>query len=170
MQHAEVIYRPPATADGPAMWRLVRDSGVLDVNSTYCYLLLCQHFAETCCVAEVDDEVVGFVTAYLPPGRPDTLFAWQIGVSPEHRGQGLASRLLTELLRRDVCRCVQFVEATVGPTNHASRALFTALARRLDTKLSEQPYLDTTLFPQGDHEPENLLRIGPFSPYQPNDS
>ena len=151
------------------MWRLVRDSGVLDVNSTYCYLLLCKHFAETCCLATMGDEVVGFVTAYLPPGRPDTLFVWQIGVTLEHRSHGLANRLLKELLQRDVCRCVRFVEATVAPTNHASRALFTALARQLDGNLSEQPYLAPTLFPQGEHEPENLLRIGPFSPYQPND-
>jgi L-2,4-diaminobutyric acid acetyltransferase len=150
------------------MWRLVRESGALDVNSVYCYLLLCKDFSATCCVAEARGGLVGFVTAYLPPGRSDTLFVWQIAVTSELRGQGVAARLLQELLRRRACRDVRFVEATVGPSNHASRALFTALARDLNGSLSEQSCFDASLFPEGGHEPENLLRIGPFSLSQPS--
>jgi L-2,4-diaminobutyric acid acetyltransferase len=163
MQSAEITYRPPAPEDAPAIWRLVRDSGVLDVNSVYCYLLLCKDFADTCAVAERQGAIVGFVTAYIPPGRGDTLFIWQIGVASELRGRGLAGRLLQALLRRAVCRGIRFVEATVGPTNRASRALFTALARDLDAALDEQSCFDASVFAEGDHEPENLLRIGPFS-------
>jgi L-2,4-diaminobutyric acid acetyltransferase len=148
----------------------VRDSGTLDVNSLYCYLLLCKDFPATCCVAEAHGAIAGFVTAYLPPGRGDTLFVWQIGVAAELRGQGVAGRLLQELLRRDVCRGVRFVEATVGPSNHASRALFTALARDMNAALSEQSCFDAKLFPEGNHESENLLRIGPFSLSQPKSS
>ncbi|MGD9000722.1 MAG: diaminobutyrate acetyltransferase [Granulosicoccaceae bacterium] len=163
MQREDINFRPPTIEDGTPIWQLVRDSGVLDVNSTYCYLILCKHFSDTCCVAEVNGEIVGFVTGYLPPGREDTLFIWQVGVSPAMRGHGLATRLLQQLLQRDICHSVRFVEATVGPSNEASRALFASLAKRLDAKLSEQPCFDTTLFPSGDHEPENLLHIGPFA-------
>ena len=168
MESTGTIYRPPTPEDAPAIWRLVRDSGTLDVNSVYCYLLLCKDFAATCAVAEAQGEIVGVVTAYLPPGRGDTLFIWQIGVTPERRGQGLAAGLLQDLLRRDVCRDVRYVEATVGPTNRASRALFTALARDLNATLIEQSCFDATLFPEGNHEPENLLRIGPLSLSQPS--
>lgn len=162
MQHEEISYRKPTIEDGTLIWQLVRDSGTLDLNSTYCYLLLCKHFSETCAVAEANGKIVGFVIAYLLPQRADTLFVWQIGITHTMRGQGLATRLLQELLQRDVCHCVRFVEATVGPTNQASRALFTALAQRLNTELTEQPCFDAALFPHGNHEAENLFRIGPF--------
>ncbi|WP_022950201.1 diaminobutyrate acetyltransferase [Methylohalobius crimeensis] len=167
-ENERIVLRPPKVEDGTAIWRLVRDSGVLDLNSTYCYLLMCKHFADTCAVAEFNGEIVGFVTAYLPPDQQDTLFIWQIGIDASMRGRGLATRLLLELLKRDVCRDIQFVDATVGPSNQASRALFHSLAKRLNTDLSEHPYFEATLFPSTDHEPENLLHIGPFSLSQQN--
>jgi len=159
-----IRYRPPTIEDGIAIRQLVCDAGSLDVNSVYCYLLLCKDFAETCAVAEAHGEILGFVTAYLPPSREHSLFVWQIGVGAAHRGQGLATRLLQELLRRKACRGIRFLEATVGPSNAASRALFTALAERLGAELSEQPCFDAALFPDEKHEPENLIRIGPLQP------
>lgn len=162
MQPGEIIYRPPVIEDGTPIWKLVRDSGVLDLNSVYCYLLLCKDCSETCAVAEAKGEILGFVTAYLPPGRKDSLFIWQIGVSSALRGQGVASRLLQEILQRESCRGVRFLEATIGPSNEASHTLFAALAKRLDAGLSEQPCFDAALFPGESHEPENLIRIGPF--------
>jgi L-2,4-diaminobutyric acid acetyltransferase len=168
--NAQTSYRLPLVEDGTSIWCLVRRSGTLDLNSTYCYLLLCKHFSETCAVAEVNGEIVGFVTAYLPPRHADTLFVWQIGVAAEMRGRGMASRLLEEVLQRKSCRSVRFLEATVGPTNHASRALFTRLAERLDAGLSEQSCFDSALFPGADHEAERLLRIGPFRISQQNET
>jgi L-2,4-diaminobutyric acid acetyltransferase len=102
------------------------------------------------------------VTAYFPPNCADTIFVWQIGITRSMRGQGLATRLLQEVLQRDVCRGVKYLEATVGPANQASRALFTALAKWLKTELNEEPCFDAALFPEENHEAENLLRIGPF--------
>lgn len=167
MQSEEIVYRPPTIEDGTPIWKLVRDSGVLDLNSAYCYLLLCKDYWKTCAVAEAKGETLGFVTAYLPPGREDSLFIWQIGVSSALRGQGVAGRLLRELLQRESCRGVRFLETTIGPSNDASHALFAALAKRLGADLSEQPCFDATLFPGKSHEPENLIRIGPFEAYQP---
>ena len=52
MQREAIVYRPPSVEEGTAVWQLIRDAGVLDLNFTYCYLLLCKHFSETCAVAE----------------------------------------------------------------------------------------------------------------------
>ena len=53
-----VVLRAAEAADGPAIWKLVRDSRVLDLNSLYSYLLICRHFGDTCVVAETSGEDV----------------------------------------------------------------------------------------------------------------
>jgi len=143
------------------MQTLVEASPPLDNNSRYCYLLLCEHFAPTCAVAEADGSVLAFVTAYVPPGQPDTLFVWQVAVAPMLRGQGVARRLIDHVLQRPDLAHVRFVEATVNPSNDASRALFASLAREYGALLSEACMFPEALFPSG-HEQENLLRVGPF--------
>ncbi|MFQ5507924.1 MAG: diaminobutyrate acetyltransferase [Leptospirillia bacterium] len=159
---AALCFREPREADAAAMWRTVRDSGVLDPNSPYCYLLLCRDFASTCAVAEVADEVVGFVTAYVPPNQPDTLFVWQIGVAETFRNNRIATLLLAQLLGREACRGITHIETTITPSNHASRALFEGLARPLGAALTEVPGFGAELFPEAGHEPEIRYRIGPL--------
>jgi len=143
------------------MQALVEASPPLDNNSRYCYLLLCEHFAATCAVAECDGRVQAFMTAYIPPTRPDTLFVWQVAVSLPLRGQGVARRLLEHILQRGHLSDARFVEATVNPSNDASRGLFAALARTCGAPMSETCIFPEALFPAG-HEQENLLRIGPI--------
>jgi L-2,4-diaminobutyric acid acetyltransferase len=161
-QQAPLRLRRPSLADGQALWRTVQQAGTLDLNSSYLYLLLCDAFAETCVLAEQQARLLGFVTAFVRPDRPDCLFVWQLGVVPEARGRGLAKQMLHELLRRPACARLRWIEATVSSSNRASRALFTALARDLGLGLEELPYLSTEHFPaEGGHEAEPLLRLGP---------
>lgn len=154
--------RTPTVKDAPAIWQLVRDTGVLDLNSPYSYVILCHHFADTCLVAEQHGTVVGFVTAYRPPTSPDVIFVWQIGVAKSMQGRRLGFTILTTLLRQDACQEVSYLEATVTPSNAPSQALFRSLARHLDTQCVESPCFAEHLFPTGDHEAEYLFRIGPF--------
>lgn len=168
-----VVLRAAEIADGPAIWKLVRDSRVLDLNSLYSYLLICRHFGDTCVVAEtsgeeVAGEVVGFVTAFKPPADPRVIFVWQVAVDASMRGRGLARRLLEELLAQPACRGVRWLETTVAPTNTASQALFRSLARSLGTRCEVSPYFGEELFAGGDHEPEELHRIGPIPPSSPS--
>lgn len=160
----EFTLRHPTLNDAPWIWRLVRETGVLDQNSSYAYLLLCRDFAETCLVAERDSQLAGFVTAWRPPQRSNVLFVWQVGVSAMARRQGLALRMLCELVSR--CRpgdaSIEFVEATVASSNTASRRLFEALANRLEAPLSEADGFETSHFRFGNHEAEPLIRIGPL--------
>ena len=158
------LVRPPTVKDAAAIWRLVRDSGVLDLNSPYSYLILCRHFAETCLVAEMRGEIVGFVTAYRPPVTSNVIFVWQVGVARSMRGRGLGLTILEALVRKEVANGVSFLEATVTPSNAPSQALFRALAQRLHTQCVETPCFPTHLFPDETHEAEDLFRIGPFGP------
>lgn len=157
-----IRFRPPVLADASAIWRLVREAGVLDENSCYLYLLLCRDFAETCLVAELDDSIVGFVTGYRPPMRPEVLFVWQVAVAPSARKQRLALRMLLDLVERLRSDGVQNVEATVTPTNEPSRALFRSLARELDAPIEQTEGFQASDFHFAEHEDEDLIRIGPF--------
>ncbi len=155
------------------MWQLARDSASLDLNSPYCYLLLCSHFADTSLVAEQQGEIVGFVLAYRPPKRidgldgadgPASIFVWQIAVAASHRGAGLARRLLETLVEQPAVRDVRQLEATVTPSNEASRRLFLGFARRFGASCREEEAFSADLFPAAAtaHEPEILLSIGPL--------
>lgn len=154
--------RRPDVADAGGIWRLVRDSGILDVNSPYCYMLMASHFAETCLLAERRSRVVGFVTGYRLPEKDDTAFLWQIGIAKEVRGRKLGLQLVRAFLALDGFEDVRFLETTVTPSNRASDRLFRKLGRELGTRLEIRPYFDGDLFPEGQHETERLYRIGPF--------
>lgn len=155
-------FRQPAISDGAALWRLVRETGVLDENSCYAYLLLCRDFSETCLVAEWNGALAGFITGYLPPQRPETLFVWQVGVAPHARRRGLALQLLLRLAHSQVACGVRYVEATIAPSNTASRRLFEAAATALATTLTVERGFTRDDFGGQAHEEEELIRIGPF--------
>lgn len=162
LEDPEMIFRPPSLEDARRIWRLVRDIGTLDLNSPYCYLLLCHHYSDTCIVAESDDSIEGFISAYLPPTKMGVLFVWQVAVKATVRGRGVASQMLRELLNRNVCRGVKYIETTVSPSNARSRAFFHSFAHHLHADLAETEGFSKTLFPGADHESEPLFRIGPF--------
>lgn len=170
---AQFILSEPRPDDGADMEDLVRSCGALDNNSTYAYLLMCKHFAGTCVVARHrggQGRLAGFVSGYLKPGADDTLFVWQVAVAPDARRQGLGGAMLSHLLERHPLRQVRFLEATVGPENQASRALFAGLAEELGTRCEVRIEFARDLFSQdgandarNEHDDEYLFRIGPFT-------
>ncbi|GFG55529.1 diaminobutyrate acetyltransferase [Mycolicibacterium agri] len=149
------------------MRRLVAETGVLDVNSTYAYLLMATDFAETSIVADRDGEICGLITGYHPPTRPEVLFVWQVAVARATRGTGLAATMLDTLVhrvRRNRHGHPVTVEATVSPGNSASRALFGSFARRHGVPMVEQPcFTAAQLDPNNGHEDEPILSIGPLT-------
>jgi L-2,4-diaminobutyric acid acetyltransferase len=160
---ATFAFRRPCVEDGPALWNLARESGGLDVNSPYAYLLLGHLFTDTCVLAEDATGPAGFTSALLAPGRPETLFVWQVAVHPARRRRGLAGRMLRHLLGRPACAGVRAVEATVTPGNRASRALFVRLAAEMGASCRILPGFPRAVFPSGGHEPEMLVRVGPWT-------
>lgn len=159
--------RRPAATDAIGMHDLAAATRVLDLNSTYAYLLFATHFAGTSIVADCDGDLHGFITGYHPPDRPEVLFVWQVGVAPAAQGTGVASAMIDALVARvrsDRHGHPITVEATVGPTNTASRAFFGAFARRHGVPLTEHPYFTADLLDANlSHEDEPLLRIGPVT-------
>ncbi|QIS18314.1 diaminobutyrate acetyltransferase [Nocardia terpenica] len=160
---ARLAIRAPRLDEGAAMWRIAVESGVLDANSSYAYLLWCRDFRSTSVVADIDSATAGFVTGYLRPDVPDTLFVWQVAVDHEFRGRGLGSAMLDTLIDNVAAQGVSALETTVSPDNEPSQAMFAALARRRGARLTRRPLFEPQNFPDG-HEPEDLYRIAPLNP------
>lgn len=159
-----LLIERPVLADGKPVHELIRRSPPLDLNSSYSYFLLCSHHAETCVVARHEGRVVGFLSAYLLPGDLKTLFIWQVAVDVSLRGQGLASKMLQQLLTRPACASVRYLETTISPDNHSSRRLFKNFAELHQAIWHEETFLGPEQFGDESHDEEMLIRIGPFNP------
>ncbi len=155
-----VVLRTPRLGDGAPMWRIAKDSAVLDVNSSYAYLLWCRDFAGTSVVAELDGRVVGYVIGFVRPQAPDTVFVWQIAVDRSQRGRGIGAELLHTLLNSVAAQGVSVLETTISPDNAGSIALFTSVAQARGADLTKRPLFDAGVFPDS-HAPEDLYRIAP---------
>ena len=161
LAESRVAFRVPRLEDAAALWRIARDSKVLDLNSSYTYLLWCRDFAQSSVVATVDDEVAGFVTGFLRPDEPDVVMVWQVAVDDEHRGRRLARRMLDELADRVGERSVRTMETTITPDNEASIRLFSSFAEGRGAEIVREPVFTAEMFPDG-HDTELLFRIGPW--------
>ncbi len=156
--------RKPKPEDGSAIWQLVRRSESLEDDTRDAYLLLASHFANTSLVAHLDDRVVAFVGAYRPPSNSKTVFVWQIGVDEALRRHGLGNALLRALIRCPGCEGVEYLEATVGSSNAASKRLFERFAREIDAPCDLTTGFSSKQVSGLQHEAEDLLRIGPIEP------
>ncbi|GAA4919524.1 L-2,4-diaminobutyric acid acetyltransferase [Stackebrandtia albiflava] len=151
----------PTLDDGGRMWELAKATGTLDVNSRYSYVLWCRDFAATSVVANDGDRLAGFVTGYRRPADDHVLFVWQVAVSPSHRRQGLARRMLDHLTDRTIPHGVDHVEATVTPGNLPSTRLFTSFAAAREATLTRDALFSEEMLGSG-HEPEFRFLIGPL--------
>lgn len=151
--------RMPQAKDGAAIWELVQSCKPLDENSMYCNMIQCDHFSDTCTLAELNGEVVGWVSAYVMPNDPETLFVWQVAVSEKARGMGLGALMLQAILDREVCRDVARLQTTITADNDASWALFRKFGKTQNGKLDVQPYYTQALHFQNRHKTENLVTI-----------
>ncbi|MEA2101192.1 MAG: diaminobutyrate acetyltransferase [Thermodesulfobacteriota bacterium] len=158
-----IKYRVPDLDDANEIYRLIKSSPPLDLNSLYYYLILSDHFSETSVVALYKGAVAGYISAYIHPKKADTLFVWQVVVSSSVRRQGVGLSMLLAILKRKGLEGVSWIETTVTPSNNASRKMFHSLAKRLNTKCEESTYFSGEHFGDQGHEEERLLRIGPFS-------
>lgn len=155
-------FRKPRLEDGAEVWKLVKDTRVLDLNSSYSYLMWCSHFSDTSVIVERNNEIIGFISGFIKQSLSNRLFVWQVAVAESERGNGLASKMLHHLLSRACCKDINYIETTVSPTNIPSQKLFHGLARDLDTEVHVSEGFTANEFPEKGHEDEWLHQIGPF--------
>ncbi len=158
----ELELRHPRPTDGFQLNQLIAASPPLDTNSVYCNLLQCQHFAETSVAAVAGDEVVGFISGYLLPNDPETLFVWQVVVGEKCRGQGLAKRMLNWLVAAAPLENARHLITSITPDNQASWMLFESLARDWQAQASKDMLFTRERHFANQHDDEYLLRISPL--------
>ena len=61
MRVMQPILRKPDATDGKNVWELVRSCRPLDENSIYANIIQADHFRDTCVLAELNGEVVGWI-------------------------------------------------------------------------------------------------------------
>lgn len=155
----------PELSHGGQIWQIAKDSGELDLNSSYMYLLFARDFSASSRVVLDGTSVVAFVLAYRRAEDPGCLFVWQVAVSPQHQGAGLARGMLDDLIvsSGESEQPILSVETTVTEGNIPSRRLFQRLAERWGATLHTCTLFDESHFPD-QHEAELLHVIGPIDP------
>jgi len=153
--------KSPSSAYGFQIAELIKNSPPLDLNSTYLYFIQSHYFNKTCAIAVNEvDKVIGFMSGFQDPRKKDTLFIWQVAISKDARGNGLASKLIHFILQEHPH--MQFIETTITMDNTSSISLFNKISQELNTNIIEEPFLDKSKHFLNQHDSENLFRIGPF--------
>ncbi|MFP7571791.1 diaminobutyrate acetyltransferase [Marivita sp. S2033] len=150
--------RKPTAEDGAEIWELIRSCDPLDENSMYANLIQADHFRDTCVVAELSDEIVGWISGHMIPSE-DAFFVWQVAVSPKARGLGLGKTMLKELINRDEVADAATMKTTITKDNDASWGLFRSLARDIGGDLTDAPYFKENTHFDGAHDTEHLVTI-----------
>jgi L-2,4-diaminobutyric acid acetyltransferase len=158
----QIAFRMPLVEDGSSVGAVIKACPPLDQNSLYCNLLQCTDFAETCVLAELDDEVVGWVSGYRPPNDLDTLFVWQVAVLEKVRGIKLGGSMIGELLGRTAMHGVTKSKTTITLDNQASWGVFRSMAKHLAAPFGSEVWFEQDKHLNGLHATEHLVTIGPF--------
>jgi len=155
----EIILRHPVKEDGLKVYNLIKASPPLDLNSSYYYYIMCSDFGKSSLLAEQGDKLLGYISGYIPPEDEKTLFIWQVAVSEDARGKGMAGAILANLVQ-DWNGLITTVKTTISPSNKASQALFKGFAEKNGYSISTSEYLSASDFGTGDdHESEVLYTI-----------
>ena len=153
-----LVLRKPESTDGAAIWELVRACKPLDENSMYCNIVQAEHFRDTCVVAELDGDVVGWISGHMIPGQ-EAFFVWQVAVSSKARGLGLGRKMLTHLVNRDECADAKELKTTITEDNDASWGLFRSFARNIGGELTDEPHYVKDIHFDGQHDTEHMVTI-----------
>lgn len=164
---SEIQFSQPVLQEGMAIYQLVKNCPPLDLNSSYLYFLQASHFANTCIVAKHNEEIVGWVSGYCRPEEPANFFVWQVAVASSMRGQGLAKKMLFQLMQRPNLAHIQKISTTISPSNTASQALFKSAAKQLNWTLTCSDFITESHFNGEQHEAEVLYTLASPSTLNP---
>lgn len=89
--------------------------------------LFLDHFHATSTIAEVGDELAGFLIGFLSPSLPDAAYIHFVGVHPGHRRSGLARQLYERFFTLCSAHGRTVVRAVTVRANERSIAFHSAL-------------------------------------------
>ncbi|NLO17417.1 MAG: diaminobutyrate acetyltransferase [Arcobacter butzleri] len=124
----QITLLKPARSDVKGIYKLIQESKPLDLNSEYLYLLQSTYFSDTCIVAKLKDQIIGFVSGFISPKDKNIFFVWQVAVSKEHRGKGIAFLMLKELFNKESLKDIKTIHTTISPSNQQSQRVFEKFA------------------------------------------
>lgn len=153
-----VTLRKPESTDGAAIWALVRNCKPLDENSMYANLIQADHFRDTCVVAELNGEIVGWISGHMIPNQ-NAFFVWQVAVGEQARGMGLGKKMLLDLIERDELEDAETLKTTITEDNAASWGLFRSFARHIGGELIDEPHFERDTHFGGAHDTEHMVTI-----------
>jgi len=118
--------RPLASGESSLIRKLAALCPPLDLHTPYTYWVITEYFGDSCFILECDVEPVGFITAV---GRGEDLLLWQVGILPEHRGQGHSLLLYDAVSAWARENGVRKVQVTIADDNQASRSSMESFCR-----------------------------------------
>lgn len=154
-------YRRPTLDDANRILGLARTFPRSELDATYLYLLLSDHFATTSMIAEMEGYLVGVAIGHRKPLCDDTLSVWQVGTVPPVQGKGIGTTMLLELIARPENADVRFIETAAFPDDRATRRLFARLAHMTQAPLDDVRAIVPRRFIAGRGR-GSLLRLGPI--------
>lgn len=116
-------------------------------------------FRETSVLAELDGQLLGWISAYILPYDPQTLFIWTVEVVEADRDVGISALMLGYLMRQEACAGVTRVQTVISCDEDRPWELFRRFARWQHSRMNVQPYFTQALTPHKRHENENLVTI-----------
>lgn len=152
--------RRPNINDGSKVFELISKCSPLDENSRYCNLLQCSHFSDTSSIAELNGEVVGFVSGYRVPNNPSVYFVWQVAVSTKARGKNLGKRMIIDVVKD--LEGIESIYTSITENNIPSQKTFASIASTLDAEVSKKVLFHEEKHFDGESNTEILWQIGPF--------
>lgn len=132
---SSVNLRECTPADIDYVIRFVESCAPLEVHTSFTYWVTFEYWGHLCRVALVGNRVVGYVSAIGSGRVRDVLYVWQVGVAQEFRGQGLAQRLLSEVVTAGRANGFRKAQVSIAGDNEASLKAFERFAREQKQRL-----------------------------------
>lgn len=150
--------RRPRIQDIPPIVDLIHGCGpYLTSHSSYIPWIYTQFYFETCAVAELDGEIVGWCSIIPVPGG---YFLHQLGVAPKARRNGIARSLLAHALQQlDLHENGFALQFTVDRRNSAVLDLNRSIAENLGMQVIKK----TGVLPLIEDSEEELYMMAPLN-------
>ena len=157
---AEVNFRSPSFEDAKSIFELAKEQSILNANSEEFYHLAAGHFFGTCVLAELKNDLLGFLLSYERQNRPGSIFVWQLLVSEGRHSSEISLSLLEELVLR-FSSSYPLLEISVL-VRHSDKQLIKAIEAFVNTHqlaLLKMPFIKKNSLQKGDSDARALFVI-----------